>query len=198
MYGFYKKGLDYMKKLKYTIPGQMLSIAGAHIITSFIFFFIWLVTAGVWEGIAGKIFSLVGLICYLISIYNASVNCAQADKRTVSPLTPHPWKGFVLPIFLLVFNALIVFMYKYAWSVAGDGEFLRQGWAVFLNMLAVFWTAAYENLLGMTRGALSAGGYFIIFVLPIAATAGGYFAGFKGFDLFAKISGIAYEKNEKK
>lgn len=187
-----------MKKLKYTIPGQMLSVAFAHIITAFVFFFIWLISAGMWEGAFGKIFSFVGLVCYLVSIYNSGVNCAQADKRTVSPLSPHPAKGFVLPFFLLIFNALIIFMYKYAWSVAGDGEFLRQGWAVFLNMLSVFWTAPFENLLGMNCGALSVGGYLIIFVLPIVATAGGYFAGYKGFDLFAKISSLAYEKKDKK
>ncbi len=187
-----------MKKMKYTIWGQMLSVVGAHAVTAYIFMFIWFITAGLWEGVAGKIFSAVGLVCYLVAIYNSGVTCAQTDKRAISPLSPYPAKGLILPAILLAVNIVVILIYKLAWSAGGDGEFLQKGWAIFLNVLTVFWTSAYENILGMEKGVLEIQGYFILCILPFAATGAGYFAGYKDFDLFAKLGNLAYEKRENK
>ena len=187
-----------MKKMKYTVLGQMVSVLGAHAATAFIFFFIWLVTAGMWQGVAGKIFSAIGCLCYLVAIYNSGVTSAQNDKRTISPLTPYPAKGLVLPIILLVVNVVMILLYKYAWSAGGNGEYLVQGWAVIVNVLCVFWTSAYENILGMEKGVLELQGYLIICVLPFVASGAGYFAGYKGYDVFDKISALAYEKKKQK
>lgn len=187
-----------MKKMKYTVWGQMLSVVVAHATTAFIFMFICFITAGLWTGIAAKIFSAVGCLCYFMAIYNSGVNCAQADKRSISPLTPYPAKGTILPVILLAVNILIIVLYKYAWSAGGDGEFLRKGWAMLLNMLSVIWTSPYENLLGMEKGVLEIQGYFILCVLPFIATGAGYFAEYKDFDLFAKLSKLAYERKDKK
>lgn len=186
-----------MKKMKYTIWGQLLSVVGAHAATAFIFMFIWLITAGLWEGFAGKIFSCVGCVCYFVAIYNSGVTCAQNDKRSISPLKAYPAKGLTLPVILLFVNVVVILLYKYAWSTGGDGEFLRKGWAVLLNMLSVFWTAPYENILGMEKGTLEIQGYFILCILPFIATGIGYFAGYRDFDLLAKIGNLAYEKKEK-
>lgn len=187
-----------MKKMKYTIWGQMLGVVGTHAVTAFIFMFIWLITAGLWEGIAGKIFSGFGLVCYFIAIYNSGVSCAQADKRTISPLKAYPAKGFTLPIILLGVNIAIILAYKYAWGFGSDGEYLREGRAILLNVLTVLWTAPYGNILGMEKGVLEIQGYFILCILPFVATGAGYFAGYRGFDLFAKISSLAYEKKKSK
>ena len=184
--------------MKYTIPGQMLSVVGAHAATAFIFFFIWIMTAGMWQGVAGKIFSVVGCLCYLVAIYNSGVVCAQSDKRTISPLKAYPAKGLVLPVILLIINIAIILAYKYAWSAGGNGEYLVRGWAVCVNVLSIFWTAAYENIIGMEKGVLELQGYLILCVLPFVATGAGYFAGYKGYDIFDKINAIAYEKKKQK
>lgn len=185
-----------MKKTKYTIWGQMLGVVGAHAVTAFVFMFLWLITAGMWEGIAGKIFSTLGLACYCAVLYNSGVGCAQADKRTVSPLKAYPAKGVTLPVILLGVNIAIILAYKYAWGLGSDGEYLREGWAVFINVLSVFWTAPYRDIIGMEKGVLEIQGYFVLCVLPFIATSAGYFAGYKGFDILDKIVRIAYEKKK--
>lgn len=185
-----------MKKFKYTILGQFLSVIKSHAAVAFVFMFIWLIAADMWVGIAGKIFYTVGCLCYFLTIYNAGTKCAAQDKRSISPLKPYPAKGITLCAALIVLNLIVIALYKVAWNFGSDGEFLNRGWAVLLNIISIYWTAPYNQLLGMEKGVLELSGYFIIFLLPIIATTLGYLAGYKGIDIFEKISGIAYEKNK--
>lgn len=191
-------GGNNMNKMKYTIWGQMLSMVRSHAFTAIVIFLIWLVTAGMWEvDIGSRIFGILGSFCYVITIYNCACSCAQADKRTASPLKAYPAKGLIIPAFLLAVNVLITIMYKYIWIVGGDGQYLREGWAILLNVLTLAWVAPYDAFLGMAQGHMELRGYLIMYLLPFVISAIGYFAGFKGIDIYGKINSIAYEKKKK-
>ena len=117
---------------------------------------------------------------------------------TVSPLTPKPLKGLLLPAFLTIANVIVILLYKLAWIAGSDGKSTTEIWSLILNIISLLWVAPYQPLLGMAYGHIELQGYLIIFVTPFIASTLGYFAAYKGFDLSAKVHGFAYEKKKDK
>ena len=187
-----------MKNLKFSVPGQMLLMAKAHLSTAFLFLVLFLLTMSMAGKIRDIIFGICGIIGYFLSIYSAAGTAHNDDKKTISPLTPKPAKGLILPLILTVFSVICILLYKLAWTHGITESGSLELWAVPLNVIALFWVAPYQPLLGMVQGSLSLCGYLIVFLTPIVASGLGYFASFHNFDLNAKIHSLAYEKKKDK
>ncbi len=187
-----------MNKLKYSIPGQMLLMIKNHFTTSVVFMILFLMTASMQNGFGGIIFGVVGFLGYFLSIYAYSGSALKDDKRTVSPLTPKPLKGLFLPAFLTIVNVVVILLYKLAWLAGSDGKSMTEIWSLILNIISLLWVSPYQPLLGMAYGHIELHGYLIIFITPFVASALGYFAAYKGFDLSAKVHSFAYEKKKDK
>ena len=187
-----------MNKLKYSLPGQMLLMIKSHFATAVVFMMLFLMTTSMRGGFGNKLFGVIGFLGYFLSIYAYSGTALRDDKRSISPLSPHPLKGLWLPAFLTVANVIVILLYKLAWSQGSDGHSMTEIWSLILNIISLLWVAPYQPILGMAYGNIELYGYLIIFITPFIASALGYFAAYKGFDLSEKIHGLAYEKKKDK
>lgn len=187
-----------MNKLKFSIPGQMLLMIKQHFTISVVFMIFFLMTVSMQKGVFSTIFGIFGLLGYFLSIYSYSGSALRTDKMSASPLSPDPIKGLWLPAFLTIVNVIIILLYKLAWSQGSDGQSMTEIWSLILNIISLLWVAPYQPLLGMAFGHIELQGYIIIFVTPFIASALGYFAAYKGFDLSAKVHSFAYEKKKDK
>lgn len=186
-----------MKNLRYSIMGQMLLMVKAHLEIALIFMIFFLFTIRMLEGIGNIIFGIVGTLGYFLAIYSAAGTAHTNDKRSISPLTPKPAKGFILPAFLTLLSIVLILLYKIAWTYGSNGTNVTEIWSLIFNIIFLFWVAPYQPFLGVAHGHIEPQGYLIILLLPIIASAFGYLASFKGFDLSEKVRSIAYEKKEK-
>ena len=86
-----------MKKLKYSVKGQMLLMAKAHLETAILFMILFLFTIRMRQGVGNVIFGIVGILGYFLAIYSAAGTAHTNDERSISPLSPKAAKGFILP-----------------------------------------------------------------------------------------------------
>lgn len=185
-----------MNKLKYTIPGQMLLLVKSHLSTAVLFLILFLftfsMTAG--TGIGSIIYASVGILGYFLSIYSTAGSYVSCDKMPSSKLSPHPAKGFILPVILTAVSLVIILFYKLAWAYGSNGTSVTEIWSFIANALMLIWVAPYQPFVGLSAGNITTIGYLIILVLPYIASGLGYLATYKGFDLSEKVRNIAYEK----
>lgn len=185
-----------MNKLKFSVPGQMLLMVRTHFTTAIVFMILFLMTTSMRGNIGNVVFGIFGFLGYFLAIYANASSAYLNDKMDASPLTPKPTKGFILPLFIIAINLLIVFLYKMAWTYGSDGESMTEIWSLILNIISLLWISPYQPLLGMAYGFIKPIGYIIIFLTPVIASALGYIAAYKGFDLNAKVHGLIYEKKK--
>lgn len=186
-----------MKNLKYSMCGQMLLMVKTHFTTAVLFMILFLVTTSMRNDFGNAVFATCGTLGYFLSIYSAAANAYTDDKKTISSLTPKAAKGFILPTFLIITSAIILTLYKLAWTYGSNGQSVTEVWSLIFNIISLIWVAPYQPFLGMVTGHIEPYGYLIVFVLPIIASGLGYFASYKGFDLNAKVHSLAYEKKKK-
>lgn len=174
----------------------MFLMLRTHLTTAVVFIILFIMTTSMRGGFGNSVFGWLGLFGYFLSIYASASSAFLNDKMDASPLSPKPAKGFLLPLFVVIANILVVLLYKMAWAYGSDGESMTQIWSLILNIISLLWVSPYQPLLGMAYGFIKPMGYIIIFVTPIIASALGYFAAYKGFDLNAKVHGLIYEKKK--
>lgn len=184
--------------MKYTIPGQILSVILTHIKAAFLFFIVWLLAISLTSTqIGGIIYSSVSAAFYFIMMYATGYTIEKNDKKSYSKLTPVSYKGALLPLGLSLLNILTLIIYKLSWALGSNGENIENWWALAGNIFGLFWFSPYMNILGMETGKIAPYGYAIIFLLHELACFAGYFAGYKDFDISAKFSFLMYEKKKK-
>lgn len=186
-------------KFKYTIQAQLLRMLRKHATTALMFALIWLIMISLWATTVGSyIFAALGTLGYFFAIYNEGCDSAIDDKKPYSPLTPKPLKGLYLPVLLTVINILIIIIYKCSWHFGATDGSLTNAWGLTGNVISILWFCMYKTLLGMDKGHFELQGYLIIVFLPYIASFLGYYAGYKGYDIYGKINSLAYEKSKKK
>jgi len=191
-----------MKKLKYSLVGQIVLMTKTHLVTALLFLILFLFLGAKDQGTVYKIFGFFGTLGCFLSIYSNAASALNDDKKTISPLNEDPKKGFILPVGILLINVFVIIIYKLAWAYGSaygsDGIlYITQTWSAIFNIISLLWVMPYHAFLGMDYGVISLTGYIIIFVTPVVASALGYFAAYKGFDLNAKMHSFAYEKKDK-
>lgn len=184
-------------KFRYTLPGQLCTPLKNHATTTLFFSLMWFMTINLWTSRTGQIiFSSLGLLVYFLAIYGAGYETCLDDKKPYSCHSPKWYRGIYLPIFLTIVNVLVIIIYKCSWAFGTTDGYISNGWALTGNILAVLWYAPYKGLLGMNQGHFELQGYLIIILLPYIATFLGYLAGYKNFDIYAKLNSFAYEKKK--
>ncbi len=186
-------------KFKYTLAGQFLDVVKTHIVAAFIFSILWFMLIAVTiTDTGGIIFSIIGTLCYFISMYNCGFDALTNDKKTYSKQSPDLRKCIILTAALAVVNLIMIVMYRTVWTLYGSGTTLTSVGGIVGNVLAIIWFSPYEKLAGMVCGSFSIAGYVMVFLLPAVAVAAGYAAGYFGYDISGKLSGIMYEKTKNK
>ena len=188
-------------KMKYTVPGQVLSIIVTHIEAAFLFFFVWLLAISITSTkIGALIYCVISSIFYFMMMYSAGYTVVKNDKKSYTDLTPFPYKGALLSIGLLVLNILFLVIYRLSWSIGVDADgHITNVWSLIGNILGMFWFAPYRELLGhMEIGYISPCGYAVILLFHVVACTLGYFAGYKDFDISAKMRFLVYDQKKKK
>lgn len=183
--------------MKYSVKGQIISVLLTHLQAAFLFFILWVIAISFTStGIGGAIYSAFTTFFYFIMMYSAGYSAEKNDNKSYSPLTPKKYKGAVLTSGVLAINVIMVIMYIVVWNVAGDGKTLGNMWAIAANALFIFWFSPFINFLGTQNGVISPIGYAIMFILPLAGCFLGYIAGYKNFDISAKMKFLVYEKKK--
>lgn len=190
-------------KLKYTIPGQVLSIIITHLEAAFLFFFVWLLSISVTSGkTVGLIYSAISSVFYFMMIYSAGYAAVKNDKKSYTKLSPFKYKGALLSLGLLLLNIIIAAIYHISWASGSDTGGISVWFSLAGRVFSVFWFSPYMNLLGMDNGNIALYGYAIILLFHAIACFLGYFAGYNDFDISAKLRFLVYDtkkdKNTKK
>lgn len=183
--------------MKYTWQGQILSVIVTHIEAAFLFFVVWMIAIGVTgTHMGGLIYSIISAIFYGIMMYSQGYAIEKNDKKNYSKLNPIWYKGAVVALGLVLLNGLVLLLYKFAWTAGSDGEALVKLWAVIGNVACLFWFSPYMNLLGLESGNMAFYGYAVIILFHTLMCFLGYFAGYKNFDISAKLKFLVYEKKK--
>ena len=184
-----------VKKLQDNLMGQMLCVLIQHVKLALIFSIFAVMMLPIWSYKIGEIiFSVIGLIFYAGSMYGLAGAVYERDNKPYTPLSPKPWKGLILPVFLLIVNILIIILYKCSWVFGYDGGTWTSGWGIAGNIFSFGWFSMYQTFLSMSQGNISRVGYAIILGVPEAAAGLGYFLGYKGVDQTKYINNIKYER----
>lgn len=184
--------------MKYTLRGQIISVILEHMKAVFILFAVWVLAINITATkIGGIVYSSVATLFYFTIIYSAGYQTERSDKKSYSPLTPKKYKGALLSLGIVAVNIAVVTAYLLVWRMAGDGESLTSLKTVAVNVMCLLWFSPFISFLGGQKGTIAPFGYIIIFLLPAVSCFLGYFAGYKNFDISAKLRFLMYEKKDK-
>lgn len=177
---------------------QMLKIIKSHIFSTILIFMLGIVSAG---SIYGEnsflliVFSIISLIIYFGMMYSEAYEIAKSDKKKTTREEPFFLKGFLLPIGLAIITILAYVLYYFVWKFMMGGTTFSLG-AWLLNMIFIFWTYAFNGIIGLGNGVMSWYGYIIVIFVPVLFSGIGYIAGLKDFDINSKLSKFIYEKKD--
>ena len=188
-------------KMKYTVPGQVLSIIVTHSEAGFLFFFVWLLAISITSNkTGGMIYSVISSVFYFMMMYSAGYTIVKNDKKSYTKLTPVPYKGALLPLGLLILNILFLVIYKLSWSIGVDSNGnISNIWSLIGNIAGMVWFSPYRELLGnMESGYIAPYGYAIVLLFHTIACFLGYFAGYNDFDISKKLRFLVYDQKKDK
>ena len=188
----------FMKNLQDKFIGQMLCVLLQHAKLAFIFSIFSVMLLPIWSHKIGEvIFASIGILFYSMSMYGVAGAIFERDNKSYTPLTPKPWKGLVLPIFLMIANIAVIVIYKCSWNFGYiDGNWVSK-WGIIGNIFAFAWFSMYQPFMRMKLGVMQMSGYVIAVVLPVVMTTLGYFLNYNGIYLSKYINFIKYENKKR-
>lgn len=142
--------------------------------------------------------SILFLLFEFSQLYSAAFEAAEFDKRPYSKNKSIPWKGIFLPVVVLLFTLILYVLYRIAWITGGGSGGLESIKAVVMNVPFVLWTIVYDPFLQLNLGHARAAGMAVLFLLPVAASGLGYYAGYRDFSVTEKFMPFIYDKKKKK
>lgn len=178
--------------LKYSIKGQIISVILTHLEIVALSFVMWLFTISITLLKMGEmIYSIVAAIAYFVCMYLKCFSQAKDDKKSFSPLTPKPFKGLLLSTGITIVNVVIFLIHISVLNFAGENpsDFLSTA----SNVVYLFWFSPFINLIDSQSVAISE--LVMILIMPLSSCFLGYLAGYKNFDISAKLRAIMYEKS---
>lgn len=190
-----KKGVKMINK----IPSkQMLEIIKSHTAVASCLFLLGLLAVSVMYGFKiGMIILIILKLCiYFSVIYETSFKIATHDKKSYTKEEPYLYKGFLLPIGLVVITAILYIVYYLVWKhMTVDGSFVSIV-PMILNLPFIIWSYPFNEIIGLREGFMEWYGYIIVIILPVIFSGIGYYAGLKGFDIISAISKFVYEEKD--
>lgn len=183
---------------KWISLGQVMALVKSHLIVGVLsgMLGIFLLLSIVANSVGNVIFTVVFTLIYFMSIYGTASSCALRDKKPYTEQTPYPWKGFILPVGILIATALLFGLYKVAWTFMTIDGALATLSGVACSVIFTLWTFMFNAFMGLQNGAVNGYAFIILAVVPIAASGVGYYAGYRGFDIYDKLMRFVYEKKK--
>lgn len=190
-----KKGVEMFNKSPIK---QMLEIIKSHAVVAFCLFFLGLFaeTAVYRPNIGMIVFMIFKLLIYFFVIYADTYKIAKHDKKSYTKEEPYFYKGFLLPIGLIIITVLLYIVYYLVWKhMTVDGSFVSIA-PRLLNLAFIIWSYPCKEVIGLKEGFIEWYGFIILIILPVIISGIGYFAGLKEFDINSLISKIVYEEKD--
>lgn len=183
------------KMSKYIKFKQILKMIKIHFAVSLVVMFMGLILPIFYmEGIK-IIASAVFVFVYMLILYAASAEIAGHDKKSYTAETAYPWKGIILPVGIFAVWVFLYVMYYMSWKYGIVNMQFASG--MINHFLFVMWNQIYSGF--MNSSEMVSGNFEIwvtvpVVIVPLIACGGGYFAGYKGFDISEKVADIMYDK----
>lgn len=183
---------------KWISVGQIMAMVKSHLIVGFLssMLGIFLLLSIVSNPAGNTVFTVIFTLIYFMSIYGTAANCATRDKKPYTEQQPYPWKGLILPAGILIATALLWGLYKVAWSFMTIDGGLVTVTGVACSMMFTIWTFMFNAFMGLQNGGINGYVAIILVAVPIAASGIGYYAGYRGFDIYDKLMRLVYEKKK--
>lgn len=132
---------------------------------------------------------------YAGMLYSRAHRLAAFDCKPYTPLEPELKWGFVWGLCISATVAFSIIVFRLNWTLFSDGTTMSNAVSSFINILFYIWTAPYFGFISDTGGIIPPFAIVLMVLVPIAASAIGYLAGMKNFDLIAKLDSLTVEKN---
>lgn len=141
-----------------------------------------------------EILSMVFIVVYFGIVYSRAHKFAAMDLKSHTSTKPSILKGimFGVVIALTFFAALLA--YKLMWAAVGTDGTINSVPAWIYSLVFWFYTIPYNGIMGLAHGEMTWYSQLLMLIVPILASAIGYAAGLKGFNIMDKIAGMVYEK----
>lgn len=146
--------------------------------------------------IARYIVAGVFTVIYGLLVYGSARKLSLLDNKPYTPLRPNIKWGFIWGLSIAATVAVFTLIYKLNWLIFSEGNGVTNIFAVILNILYYVWTAPYFGFMPDMGGNIPAYTIVLMMAVPIAASALGYWAGIKKFDLLEKLDSLTFEKEE--
>lgn len=184
---------------KYLTQDQLAKIIYTHFYSSAMIFFLGIfVFSGVVTSDTGSvIYSVLTTVIYFFSIYNAAVGICHRDKQSYTRENPYWFKGFLLPIGLLLVSILLYILYFVTWKCMTINSMLYSAQGYINNILFMMWTFPFNAFIGLGNGYMNLYGYIIVALVPFIASFLGYFAAYNNYDISSTVSKLIYATNDK-
>lgn len=183
---------------KYVPWNQVWSLLKAHLVLSILSGLLGLMVliSIIANPVGNAIFTGIMMVIYFFSIYGAASNCALRDLKPYTEEEPYPWKGLLLPVGIILATLALWGLYQAAWHFMTIDGNLATITGIACNVIFVVWTFMYNALMGLQNGGMNWYAYVVVLVVPVAASGLGYYAGYRGFDLYDKLMRFVYEKKK--
>ena len=179
---------------KYIRIGQIWSIIKTHFVVSLIAMFMGMIMPWFVVGSPKHIASLIFIFIYMLVMYSKSEDTAKHDKKQYTTDVPYIWKGLLLPVGIFIVWGILYALFYFTWKY----DIINSFSGFTNNLLFVFWNYVYVGFLNIADGKFNVWAMSLAFFIPLVACGGGYFAGFKGFDISRKVANIVYDKKDEK
>ena len=129
-------------------------------------------------------------------LYIYAKKFAVRDYKPYTPLKPSKIKGALFGVFIAVVTAVLMGIFFLVWNLFGDKGGFEGVIRIVGNAVFYLWTFPYGGFMNLSEGTFSWYSGVIMMIVPVAATAIGYIAGSKQFELAEKLDVLIYEKDD--
>lgn len=143
-----------------------------------------------------QILSVIFIIVNFIFLYVTAKKCAVQDFRPYNPTTVSKTKGALFGCAVSALNIIFMIIFRLLWIKFGTEAGIQGALPTAYNVFFYYWSYPYNGIMNLENGIFTIYSAIAMIVVPVAATASGYIAGCKGFDMADKLSGLIYEKDD--
>ena len=183
----------------YILLQRLIAAGIAFLFGAFIFYYFMTIN------IAKQILSVCLIAVEFAVLYIASKKFANRDSKEVTPLKASKLKGVMFGVQISVLNVILTLLYMLVWNICAVSVTVEDKVArviegivpICYNAFYYFWSFAYQGFINdYTSGNIGVIAAILMIVVPIAATALGYIAGCRKFELAEHLDQFIYEKEE--
>lgn len=170
------------KELRKVFLSHLVGIFIVFVVFFFFFLSLWTIKY------VNTVMGYLMLMVYVLTLASAGNKCAVWDKRSYTLTKPHPLKGLLLALSIVVSNMVFYGIWQFAWTL--DSKALN----VAGQLVFVAWSLPYNSFLQLVGAEMGLLGKILMIVVPFVSVGAGYFAGYCNWDIYEKLDKIVFEK----